>query len=57
MTTRLSTTTGRRSAIMRIARSDIREVASTMPSTVAVARSRVSRSRAPDSWASASSMV
>ncbi len=49
VTARFSTTTGRCLAVIRMAESDIREVASTTSSTVDTARSSASRSSAPDS--------
>ena len=56
-TARFSTIIGRCLAVIRIAESDIRLLASTIPSTVGMARSSASRSRTSDSCASASSMV
>ena len=52
---RFSSTSGFLLAIMRIAESLIRELASTMPSTRSSVRSTISRSTGPDSEVSASS--
>jgi hypothetical protein len=57
VTSRFTTMTGRCLAVIRIAESDILVLASTIPSTVGMARSRASRSRRTDSCASESSVV
>lgn len=54
---RLRTTTGRCLANIRMAESDIRLLASTMPSTVDIVRSMAARSTWSDSWASISTVV